>query len=236
MLRQTSETQQIFIVSCGIYLLYSIIVYMLTHQFVHLMMIWNLFLAVLPLAFAFIYSKFLEQKHVLLARLFGLLWLCFFPNSPYLITDFIHLQGITFIYDIPSVYSPVSYSTALVSWMSLIQIGIAVVAGIGTGMLSFALIIREVRERWGRAIALLANLIFCSISGYSVYVGRFLRLNSWDIINPLRLAHKLSLSINRFSVEFSLLFSFFIFMIFGLFALLMTSYDGDHSRRFHFHR
>ncbi|MFT8362526.1 MAG: DUF1361 domain-containing protein [Sporolactobacillus sp.] len=236
MFRQTDETQQIFIISCGVYLLYSVIVYMLTHQFVHIMMIWNLFLAALPLVFAFIYGKCLERKHVLLARLFGLLWLCFFPNSPYLITDFIHLQGITFIYDVPTVYSAVSYSTALISWMSLLQIGIAVIAGICIGMLSFAIVIREIDARWGRAIALLANLVFCLISGYSVYVGRFLRLNSWDIVNPMQLVHKLSLSINRFTVEFSLLFAFFIFMIFGLFALLLTSQRGQHRTRFNFHK
>lgn len=236
MFKQSNEFQQIFFISCGIYLLFSFGVYALTHQFVHLMMIWNLFLAVLPLLFAYFYCRSSEKKQVLMARIFGLLWLCFFPNSPYLITDFIHLQGITFIYDIPSVYSPVSYSTALLAWMSLIQIGIAVIAGIGTGMLSFALMEQQILQTWGRMTALMTNVMFCLVSGYSVYVGRFLRLNSWDILKPLSLLHKLSMSINRFTVEFSLLFAFFIFMVYGLFALLLNNQSFNKQAGLHFHK
>ncbi|MFX3617006.1 MAG: DUF1361 domain-containing protein [Sporolactobacillus sp.] len=236
MWNQPEELKRMLVLYGGIYLLFSLGVYILTRQFVHLMMIWNLFLAILPLYFAFLYCQKARQHQTVQARFFGLLWLSFFPNSPYLITDFIHLQGITFIYDVPSPYSAVSYTTGLLSWMSLIQIGIAVLAGIWTGMLSFYLVEQQIQNQWGNRIAFAANLVFCFVSGYAVFVGRFLRLNSWDIMKPLSLLEKLSHSLNRFAVEFSLLFAFFIFILYGLFLLIFGHTSNESGSRLHFHK
>ncbi|MFT8871212.1 MAG: DUF1361 domain-containing protein [Sporolactobacillus sp.] len=205
-----------------VYLSLSLVTFLLTHQIIHLMIIWNLFLAVLPFGFSTLYVASFAARRAQQARLWGMLWLFFFPNSPYLVTDFIHLQGTTFIYDVPNTFSSVSYSTALINWMSLIQIGIAVLAGTWCGMLSLQIVDTQLRRRWGTFIADLSIIIFCLISGYAVYIGRFLRLNSWDILHPLLLLNTLKLGLNHFAIEFSLMFASFIFMIYGVFVLLFA--------------
>lgn len=54
-------------------------------------LVWNLFLAWVPFAFSKILcANNLLHKWVLYAVVF--VWLIFFPNAPYIITDFFHLQ------------------------------------------------------------------------------------------------------------------------------------------------
>ena len=61
-----------------------------SHQFAYFNLVWNLFLAWLPLGFAFVTDRFRESRLCFLA--FGFLWLLFLPNSPYLVTDLVHLK------------------------------------------------------------------------------------------------------------------------------------------------
>ena len=59
-------------------------------------MMWNLFLAWIPLLCSIIAFRFYERKffsYVIFPPL-AFLWLLFFPNSPYLVTDLIHLRSI----------------------------------------------------------------------------------------------------------------------------------------------
>src|SRR5512140_3809559 len=57
-------------------------------------LVWNLFLAWIPFGFAWIaYSSTHLPKIVmlLLVSVCAVLWLIFFPNAPYILTDFQHL-------------------------------------------------------------------------------------------------------------------------------------------------
>jgi hypothetical protein len=56
-------------------------------------LIWNLFLAWIPFALAvFVYDRWRRRRGGLLLLALGVLWLLFFPNAPYIATDFVHLQ------------------------------------------------------------------------------------------------------------------------------------------------
>src|SRR5256712_12926682 len=56
-------------------------------------LIWNLFLAWIPLALAvFVYDRWENRRRGMLLVALGGLWLLFFPNAPYIATDFVHLQ------------------------------------------------------------------------------------------------------------------------------------------------
>ena len=56
-------------------------------------LIWNLFLAWIPFALAvFVYDRWRRRRGGLLLLVLGVLWLLFFPNAPYIATDFVHLQ------------------------------------------------------------------------------------------------------------------------------------------------
>jgi uncharacterized membrane protein len=61
-----------------------------TQQFAYFNLVWNLFLAWLPLAFAFLAGR--DSNSRLRLFLCAGLWLLFLPNSPYLVTDLVHLR------------------------------------------------------------------------------------------------------------------------------------------------
>jgi uncharacterized membrane protein len=138
----------------------------------YLFLIWNLFLAWIPYQLSLVlhHHKIIARRTVYIV-LAG--WLLFFPNALYIITDLIHLEDL---------------ETDVPVWFDAILIFTSSVAGL---MLAFASLIKvetfllqKVKER------LVSGLIIgCLFLGsFGVYLGRFLRWNSWDIVtHPLNL-------------------------------------------------
>lgn len=133
-------------------------------------LIWNLFLAWLPLVFAFMGYRAMEKRPLLLS--FTVLWLLFFPNALYLVTDLIHLRD-----------------TGVVPlWFDAIMMFSFALTGLLLGLLSLYLMHTLITHRFGRGFGWLFAVMSLAISGYGVYVGRFLRWNSWDIFaHPIML-------------------------------------------------
>ena len=133
-------------------------------QFVFLA--WNLFLAAIPLGFAVLLSK-IERWRLATPFISG--WLLFFPNAPYVLTDLLHLHprsGIPVWYDLLMLLS-----FALVSlWM---------------GFQSLQLVQVWIARKSSLLMAWSFVGICLMLSGFGIYLGRFLRWNSWDIVsNP----------------------------------------------------
>ncbi len=128
-------------------------------------LVWNLCLAWLPLGFAW-----LAYRYPATAVIYGPLWLLFFPNAPYLITDLIHLR--------PNGSAPIWYDALMIFAFAL--------TGLILGSLSLYLMQDLVARRYGRFLSWLFVLGTTGLSGYGVYVGRFLRWNSWDIFTQPR--------------------------------------------------
>ena len=139
----------------------------------YLYLIWNIFLAWIPMFFAYLlYHRLHIAEEKLITWKFWvmtLLWLLFFPNAPYLITDLIHLN---------ERHSPASHGDALLLFSFALS-------GLTAGMLSLYVMhycfkIRF-KKQWPEIIIGLS--IF--LTGYGIYLGRVERWNSWDIItNP----------------------------------------------------
>ncbi|MFN4145578.1 MAG: DUF1361 domain-containing protein [Runella sp.] len=131
-------------------------------------LVWNLFLAWLPLGFSYT-ASWIYYRHTTYRWLCWLLagaWLAFFPNAPYLITDLMHLKS-----------SP----NHLIWYDALMNFSFAL-AGLLTGLYSILLIHRLIEKLWGNTFAWLMVTISLVLSSYGVYLGRFGRWNSWDII------------------------------------------------------
>jgi len=116
-----------------------------------------------------------------------LVWLIFLPNAPYIVTDFVHFRAV------PSV--PLWYDLVLLF------------ASASTGLLLGLLSLREVHfalKRW-LSNTLAGVLIFISIglAGFGVWLGRFQRWNSWDLVT--RPHHLLSDIVNTLSQRHELL-------------------------------
>ncbi|MEO1415545.1 MAG: DUF1361 domain-containing protein [Bacteroidota bacterium] len=133
-------------------------------------LIWNLILAWIPWIISHYLTKRQWPKPVL-----GIgigLWILFLPNAPYLVTDLLHLR--------PDVGAPL--------WVELMMLFSFGFAGLIIGYSSVQImenhLLQDVRERIRKWI--LAGLWYAV--AYGVYIGRFLRKNSWDILkDPLQL-------------------------------------------------
>src|SRR4051812_18901315 len=131
----------------------------------------NLFLAWTPYLFALWASAAPDRQPAggWRIRLPGVLWLLFFPNPPYLITDWLYLPGLT---------------TEL--WYSIGLLTIFSTCGVLLTVVSLYLMHRLVRVRRGAVEGWVAVVGAVLLSGVGVYLGRFLRLNSWDVFtDPL---------------------------------------------------
>jgi len=127
-------------------------------------LLWNLFLAIVPLlaASGFDLSR---RKSLMLPAAWFLIWLLFFPNAPYICTDLIHLRV--------NSGAPLWYDLALL----LSFAG----TGLFFGYASLLDVHRKIENRFGKTIGwsvALASLVLCALG---IYIGRFLRWNSWDV-------------------------------------------------------
>lgn len=136
----------------------------------YLSLIWNLFLAWIPFILA--YMAFILSWRRLLVYLvipvFAFLWLIFFPNAPYILTDLQHLS------QLPAL-APIWYDVIMLVWFSW--------TGMLLGIVSLNMMQEIVRREFSRLLGWLFFLIVSGLSGVGVYFGRFIRLNSWDIFS-----------------------------------------------------
>jgi uncharacterized membrane protein len=175
-----------------------------THDINYAFLVWNLFLAWLPLIFALL----ARERYRAGARcdwgFAGLAgaWLLFFPNAPYIFTDFIHL-----------IYGPYRHF-----WVDLTLVLIYALTGFVLGFVSLYLMQSVVRRMYGQAASWLFIAVVAALSGFGIYLGRFLRLNSWDLIaKPIKLYHGVSNwaanpLANSTTFTFPLLFATFILL------------------------
>ena len=144
-----------------------------THSFFLIFMVWNLFLAFVP----FVISSFLQYRLEGIGKwtilFWGSVWLLFLPNAPYMVTDLIHL-----------------ISKEAILWFDPVLILCFAL----NGLLLYYLSVRDMLKvfRQFRIPLLIKStlVILPVIISIGVYIGRFQRWNSWDLLTdpfgPLR--------------------------------------------------
>jgi uncharacterized membrane protein len=135
-------------------------------------LVWNLILAWVPLLFAIgAYARARTRLDVGVVLLL-VPWLLFFPNAPYLLTDFVHLgEG----------PAPLWYDGLMLSAFAW--------TGLLLGFASLYLVQMIARCAFGDGVAWLTVLAVLGLGSVGVYVGRFIGLNSWDaLLHPLQVA------------------------------------------------
>ena len=144
---------------------------------VHLrFLVWNLFLAWVPLPFAWLsWRMALRDGGVrYLVVVPALIWLLFFPNAPYILTDFLHLGQ--FPDNVPD-----WFDVMLIAWFAL--------TGLMLGLVSLRLMQEVVTHLLGHRVGWLFVIVVTALGSLGVYLGRFLRWNSWNVFqDPLKLA------------------------------------------------
>ena len=134
-----------------------------------LYLLWNIFLAVIPFVISSVLLWYRNNKKLTKATFLigGLLWILILPNAPYIVTDMVHVNHghtVSVLYD-----TFLLFSSACV--------------GLLLSMYSISHIERIIRSKYSKNITL--SIVFCIIlvTSFGMYLGRFLRFNSWDVFS-----------------------------------------------------
>ena len=140
-------------------------------HFVFSFLAWNLFLAWIPLAVSGLVWRLARKGGLGLFEV-GLcgLWFLFFPNAPYLVTDLVHLS--------PRPPVPLWYDLAMLLSFAA--------AGLAMGYLSLRDVQLVLARRWGLALSWAFAVAALFVAAFGVYLGRFQRWNSWDLLTAPR--------------------------------------------------
>ena len=147
-----------------------------TKDTLYTFLIWNLFLAWLPRVFALLAC---EKYRNVSWRSWGFAgwaaaWLLFFPNSPYIFTDLTHLNSRFYPH----------------FWADLSLVLLCATIGLVLGFVSLFLMQGVVARMLGRTASWLFIGAVAALSGMGIYMGRFLRFNSWDVFfKPRQVYH-----------------------------------------------
>jgi uncharacterized membrane protein len=145
-----------------------------TGQWTHLLFVWNLLLAwiPLPLAYAAYHLHVSRARRGVIFAVCAVAWFIFFPNAPYITTDFVHLKQ----------------EEQLPMWLDIMGIASFAWVGLCVGSCSLYLMHEIVRHRLGWVAGWFFVLGMFAATSVGTFLGRFLRWNSWDVLHrPLQL-------------------------------------------------
>ena len=131
----------------------------------HRFLVWNLFLAWIPFIAAIGVELLDAHRRRVAALVLGAVWLAFLPNAPYLISDLTHYDRV----------SPTP-------WLDLARLISFAWAGCLLGALSLKIVHRVVARHLGAIAGWLVVVAASVASGAGVSLGRFARLNSWELV------------------------------------------------------
>lgn len=168
-----------------------------THSTAYRFLAWNLFLAWIPFAIGLGLERLVARRaHLGLIAGAALAWLLFLPNAPYIVTDLLHIR---FRHEAPI-------------WFDSVMLMAFAWTGLTLGVGSVRRIAGVVGAHWGVARARAFVVAVALLSGYGIYLGRFARLNSWDlaahpgwalrellhpIAHPLAMAHAWTVTLTQ---------------------------------------
>lgn len=170
---------------------------------------WNLFLAWLPLLLSVLLLWILKRQpwSSWWALLVSLLWLLFLPNSFYMVTDFIHLDGV--------------FSDDLVT--AAVLFSAFVFTGLLLGFASLYRVHRELDKRLSAAQSWASVAAIVALCSFAIYIGRDLRWNSWDMLtNPAGLLFDISdrlLHVSEYGSILAVAANFFVLLM-GMYVVV----------------
>jgi len=186
----------------------------------YLFLNWNLVLAWMPLWLAFLLWRLDRRRgrrRLLMMTLVFVGWLLFLPNSPYIVSDLMHLN--------PRDNVPLWYDAIMLfsfAWNGLIL-----------GFVSLW-IVQQLAARWfGPVVGWVLVMLTLGATGFGIYLGRFGRWNSWDVlVDPLGLIKQvMEYLLNPFdyprTLGVTLLFGGFLFVAYLTLTLLPSALSAE---------
>lgn len=161
-------------------------------------LIWNMFLALAALDLAILSSW---TKQPLVKILAAVCWLFFYPNTFYMVTDIVHMHFASTV---------LWQRDSMILFMLYVP---SILFGVMTGVESLRLIFKgfAIKSYWLR-LFLIGGLSF--LSSFAIHIGRYARLNSWDIFTrPMVVVDEMLAVISWAALPFILGFTFIQIMV-----------------------
>lgn len=208
----TFTLQQWLLLSCCFSCFLLFVRMALTGTFTYIFLPWNLLLAFIPYYVAGKMSEKISttyQKAIFICTF--LIWLLFVPNSFYIITDLFHLK----------------HFNAAPAWFDLLLIFSFAWNGIILGTLSLFLVEKVFEKLSKKKLTIPLVSFVMLLNALGIYIGRFLRFNSWDVIaNPFSLfGESLNLILHPFqnTTTWAMIVCYAIFMTLLYFTIKKMS-------------
>jgi uncharacterized membrane protein len=171
--------------------------------------VWNLFLAIIPLALSLWLFRRRDAQRTWGWWVGLLVFIAFLPNAPYLLTDIIHLVN--------------AIRFGLSIWSIILVLLPLHTLAIATGFEAYVLCLINqesyLRRQGAGKWAVLAEIIVHALCAVGIYLGRFLRFNSWDFLtNPGTL---LGATLNDLTGRFPLAVMVITFLILVILSWVM---------------
>lgn len=142
-----------------------------TGSAIYLFLVWNIFLAWIPFMISSLF-KWIRRESKWKAALVFCCWLAFFPNALYIVTDLIHIQ----------------HESRVPKWFDALLLFSSALLGLLLAFISLYRVESFLSSMINRKLQAPLILLILFLGSFGVYLGRFLRWNSWDIIsNPFQL-------------------------------------------------
>lgn len=214
-LKKLNDVQKLVSISAGFTLTLLVMRGLYTGTLTYFFYPWNLFLGILPIFFS---GLLLREKTFNYRSILWLgLWLLFLPNAPYLLTDIFHFKE----------------RPPIPMWFDLMLVVSGAWNGILFCMISLFRVEKFLKTCTNTRLVNILMFLLLIPCGYGIYIGRYLRYNSWDIVtNPAglirtsthHLHHPLqSLNVWMFTFVFAAFLGIIYFTIKKLPRLLYTT-------------
>ena len=129
-------------------------------------LVWNMFLALVAFDFAAL-VYFVKQP--IFKLFFALFWFFFYPHTFYMLTDIVHMNFTSTV---------LWEKTSLILYMLFVS---SILFGVLSGTESVKVMFKSFKvTSYPLRLALICALSV--ISSFAIHIGRYARLNSWDIL------------------------------------------------------
>lgn len=168
-------------------------------------LLWNLFLAGIPLIISSQLQRSKSNSGILFFTLL-VIWMLFLPNAPYIITDLVHLRH----------RPPVPF------WYDMLLVLFSAFNGMIMGFISMNQIERLlIKQKHLKSLEIIRIFFFLIVS-YGVFLGRYLRYNSWDaFLTPARIMREVIQSLSLNTVAFTFTFAFVLYAIYRFYQIIL---------------
>lgn len=179
-----------------------------TQSITYMFLIWNLFLAGIPYGISQLLriDNWIKNKTILLLASLCI-WLLFLPNAPYIITDLIHLNHIN----------------SGIIWFDAFLIFLFATNGLILAILSMVDVYIILKAKLNVKWASFSIIIISFLSGFGMYLGRYLRWNSWELFTqPNHLFQDIINSLhNTKAIGFTICMASLLLLLFGSYLHLI---------------